>query len=214
MYYRNFIIPSIEAERILAMKFDEAFAGVKKNVIDTLNQMGNGITRASYYTSCLMDNYQDVCSKLKQEDTRFIAGLAQLVKSRDIIFQMIKIYIETYFQNKKEEKAQYILKKLVGAGVYISSSGLTNRILIMAVATMICQTSRFNTVVYGRINRARSLVLKGSVTATAVVLNVYGLIQDAANSADNLKMHNSFYQAAGGSNGWRPRSGNPISLAT
>ncbi|HDU4393556.1 TPA: hypothetical protein RFT12_003366, partial [Klebsiella pneumoniae subsp. pneumoniae] len=76
MYYRNFIIPSIEAERILAMKFDEAFAGVKKNVIDTLNQMGNGITRASYYTSCLMDNYQDVCSKLKQEDTRFIAGLA------------------------------------------------------------------------------------------------------------------------------------------
>ncbi|MGG7318165.1 hypothetical protein ACQ7A4_28385, partial [Klebsiella pneumoniae] len=104
--------------------------------------------------------------------------------------------IETYFQNKKEEKAQYILKKLVGAGVYISSSGLTNRILIMAVATMICQTSRFNTVVYGRINRARSLVLKGSVTATAVVLNVYGLIQDAANSADNLKMHNSFYYNA------------------
>ena len=104
MYYRDFIITSIEAERILAMKFDEAFAGVKNNVIDTLNQMGNGITRASYYTSCLMDNYQDVCSKLKQEDTRFIAGLAQLVKSRDIIFQMIKIYIETYFQNKKEEK--------------------------------------------------------------------------------------------------------------
>lgn len=92
MYYRNFIITSIEAERILAIKFDEAFAGVKKNVIDTLNQMGNGITRASYYTSCLMDNYQGVCSKLKQEDTRFIAGLAQLVKSRDIIFQMIKIY--------------------------------------------------------------------------------------------------------------------------
>lgn len=61
---------------------------------------------------------------------------------------------------------------------------------------MICQTSRFNTVVYGRINRARSLVLKGSVTATAVVLNVYGLIQDAANSADNLKMHNSFYYNA------------------
>ncbi|MFZ8599909.1 hypothetical protein ACO1ZJ_22235, partial [Klebsiella pneumoniae] len=26
MYYRNFIITSIEAERILAMKFDEAFA--------------------------------------------------------------------------------------------------------------------------------------------------------------------------------------------
>ena len=147
MYYRDFIITSIEAERILAMKFDEAFSGVKNNVIDTLNQMGNGITRASYYTSCLMNNYQDICSKLKQEDTRFIAGLAQLVKNRDIIFQMIKIYIETYFQNKKEEKAQYILKKLVGAGVYLSSAGLTNRILIMAVATMICQTSRFNTVV-------------------------------------------------------------------
>ncbi|VDA97136.1 hypothetical protein BANRA_04785 [Klebsiella pneumoniae] len=33
MYYRNFIIPSIEAERILAMKFDEAFAGVKRMLL-------------------------------------------------------------------------------------------------------------------------------------------------------------------------------------
>ncbi|MBK0438015.1 hypothetical protein GZZ96_26985 [Klebsiella pneumoniae] len=48
MYYRNFIITSIEAERILAMKFDEAFAGVKKNVIDTLNQMGNGVMLPTY----------------------------------------------------------------------------------------------------------------------------------------------------------------------
>lgn len=74
MYYRNFIITSIEAERILAMKFDEAFAGVKKNVIDTLNQMGNGITRASYYTSCLMDNYQDVCSKLSKRTQDLLQG--------------------------------------------------------------------------------------------------------------------------------------------
>lgn len=48
MYYRDFIITSIEAERILAMKFDEAFAGVKKNVIDTLNQMGK------WYNPCFV----------------------------------------------------------------------------------------------------------------------------------------------------------------
>ncbi len=81
--------------------------------------MGNGITRASYYTSCLMDNYQDVCSKLKQEDTRFIAGLAQLVKSRDIIFQMIKIYIETYFQNKKKKKLNIFSRSLSARSLHI-----------------------------------------------------------------------------------------------
>lgn len=196
MYYSESLITSIEAEKTLALKFEQALRGVRDNVIDTLNQMENGLTRASYYSSCFLDNYQDVCSRLKQEDVRFIAGLIQLVKDRNIIFEMVRIYIEIHFKNKKEGRVQNIIRKLVGAGVHISTAGLTNRLLIISVATMICQSYSFNAIVYGRINRARTMVLKGGITSVGIALNMYGLVQEAADSADKLYKFNAFYYSA------------------
>lgn len=196
MYYSDSIITSIEAEKILALKLESALTGVKKNVIDTLKQMGDGFTRATYYSSCFMENYQDVCTRLKYEDVRFISGLIQLVKDRNIIFLMMRIYIEIHFKNKKEGQVQNIVRKLVGAGVHISTTGLTNRLLISSVAVAICQSFTFNALVYSRISRLRSLMLKGSVTTTAMALNIYGLVQQASISANNLKRFNVYYYQA------------------
>lgn len=196
MYFSDSIITSLQAERILALKLDKALAGVKNNVTSTLKQMGDGVTRASYYTSCFMENYQDVCAKLKHDDVRFISGLIQLYKDRDVIFEMIYLYIEVHFKNKSEGRVQHILRKLVSAGVYLSTTGLTNRLLIISVATAVCQSYSFHAIVYGRISHARSLILKGSVTASAISFSVYGLVHEAANCADNLKKFNAFYYQA------------------
>ncbi|MDU4841358.1 MAG: hypothetical protein E6X49_09435 [Leclercia adecarboxylata] len=196
MYFNNSIITSLQAERILALKLDKALVGVKSNVTLTLKQMGDGVTRASYYTSCLMDNYQHVCAKLKQEDIRFIFGLIQLYKDHDVIFEMIRLYIEIHFKNKTEGRVQHILRKLVNAGVYLSTSGMTNRLLIISVAAAVCQSYSFHSLVHGRISQARSLILKGGVTATAISLSAYGLVHEAANCADNLKRFNAFYYQA------------------
>lgn len=193
MYYSDSIITAMQANRILALKLEEALTGVKENVIANLKQMGDGLTRATYYTACFTENYQDVCANLKHEDVRFIAGLIQLIKDRNVVFEMIRLYIEIYFKNKQEESVQHIIRKLVSAGVCLSSSGLTNRLLITAVATAVYQSYHFSSLVNARINRAKSIVLKGSVTTAAVALNVYGIVQAAADSADNLKKLNAFY---------------------
>lgn len=131
MYFSDSVINSLQAEKILALKLEKALAGVNNYVISTFEQMGNGLTRASYYVSCFTDNYQDVCSRLKHEDVRFISGLIQLIKDRNIIFEMIRIYIEIHFKNKSEGRVQHILRKLVSAGVHLSSVGMTNRLLIV-----------------------------------------------------------------------------------
>ncbi|WP_312347097.1 hypothetical protein [Leclercia sp.] len=196
MYFNDAIITSVQADKILALKLDKAVAGVKDNVTSTLKQMEGGVTRASYYISCFLENYQDVCAKLKHEDARFISGLIQLYKDRDVIFEMIRLYIEIHFKNKTEGRIQHILRKLVKAGVYLATTGTTNRLLTISVATAICQSYSFHAIVHGRLSQARSLILKGSVTATAVSLSVYGLVHEAALCADNLKIFNAFYYQA------------------
>lgn len=196
MYFNDAIITSVQADKILALKLDKAVAEVSKNVASTLKQMGDGVTRASYYTSCFMENYQDVCAKLKHEDARFISGLIQLYKDRDVIFEMIRIYIEIHFKNKTEGRVQNILRKLVSAGVYVSTTGTTNRLLIISIAAAVCQSYSFHAMVHGRISHARSLILKGSVTASAISFSVYGLVHEAAKCADNLRKFNAFYYQA------------------
>lgn len=196
MYFNDSIITSVQADRIIALKLDKAVAGVKNNVTSSLKQMGDGITRASYYASCFMDDYQDVCKKLKHEDIRFVSGLIQLYKDRDVIFEMICLYIEIHFKSKSEGRVQHIIRKLVNAGVYLSTTGATNRLLIISVATAVCQSYSFHAIVHGRISQARSLLLKGSVTASAISFSVYGLVHEAANCADALKNLNAFYYQA------------------
>jgi len=196
MHFNDSIITSVQADRIIALKLDKALAGVKDNVASTLKQMGDGVTRASYYTSCFIENYQDVCTKLKNEDLRFISGLIQLYKDRDVIFEMIRLYIEVHFKNKTEGRIQNILRKLVGAGVYLSTTGTANRLLIISVATAVCQSYSFQTIVHGRLSQVRTLILKGSVTASAISFSVYGIVHEAANCADNLKEFNAFYYQA------------------
>ena len=94
------------------MRIDKAFIGVKEVVQDYVNGLGDATTRLLYYTSCLTENYQDVCKKLGSEDVRFICALYELVKHRNFIFRMLNIYIETILKNKSDVEKKTILENL------------------------------------------------------------------------------------------------------
>lgn len=198
MYYSDSIITTMQANKILALKVEEALAGVKDKIISNLNQIGDGATRALYYTSCFTDNYQDVCSKLKHDDKRFIDGVYQLIKDRNIIFEMIRIYIDIHFKNKTEGRVQNVLRKVVAAGIHIYSARSTTNLVVIGIATAICQNYRFSLIVNERVNKISSIhkAARASTVAAVIGLNLYGLVQEAANSANSLKNFNAFYYAA------------------
>ncbi|MEG6355260.1 hypothetical protein UXO84_12290 [Enterobacter bugandensis] len=112
MYYSKDIFEKIGTDKELAVRLDKAMIGVKDGVIEYLSNLGDATTRLSYYSSCLTKNYHDVCTRLIDEDVRFIQGLCKLVKHRDLIFRMIKIYIETILKNKNEVEKKTLLEKL------------------------------------------------------------------------------------------------------
>ena len=113
MYYSKSIIEKIGSDKELALRLDRAVAGVRDGAIEYLNNLGDATTRLLYYSSCFTDNYQDVCKRLGNEDLRFLAGVAQLVKHRDVIFRMVRIYIETMLQNKSNSQRKSILERLI-----------------------------------------------------------------------------------------------------
>lgn len=104
MYHSDLIIKGIQAEKLMALKLEKALSGVKSLTLKQVEKMGNSATRLLFYTSCLTENYQDVCARLKEEDVRFLDGLVQLVNNRDVIFRIIHIYFEDIFKLKKDSR--------------------------------------------------------------------------------------------------------------
>jgi len=147
MYYSKEIIDKIGTDKELAVRLDKAMVGVKDGISDYFNGLEDGATRLLYYTSCFTDNYQDVCNKLKTEDVRFLLSLKELVTHRDVIFRMIKIYIETLLKNKSEGEKKTILEKLIPFTTNYSIKYISKNGLIYAVAAYICYGNKMNFVV-------------------------------------------------------------------
>lgn len=192
MYYSKEIIERIGSDKDLAVRLDHAVAGVKDGAIEYLNNLGDATTRLLYYTSCFTDNYQDVCKRLSIEDKRFADGIYQLVTHRDIIFRMIRIYIETLLNGKSEDRKRNILEKTIRLTTHYSVKQISKIGLLYAVAKYICYGNKMNSAVQNAFNN--KIAGKGAIAL--FVLNTYSLVQQAADSANRLKNNSPlFYHA-------------------
>ncbi|ATA25811.1 hypothetical protein BIY26_14870 [Brenneria goodwinii] len=188
MYHSDLIIRDMQAGKLMALQLEKALSGVKVQVLEQADKIGDGATRLLYYLSCYTDNYQDICAKLKVEDIRFFDGLQQLIKDRNIILEMFKVYIELLFENKTPQQLEYIKRLLMKANVYISTSTLTNQAFALGITMAICLGFNVSMHIRSRV---------GSVSgAAAGGLGIYGIIQDAADSAQRLQMMSSVYYQA------------------
>ncbi|EKN4699670.1 hypothetical protein JE939_002842 [Yersinia ruckeri] len=188
MYHSNGIIRQLQAAKILAQKLDEAVAGVRDEVRDQVGKIGGGATRLLYYTSCFTENYQDVCVAQQLEDLRFRNGIYRLIKNKNIVFEMVKIYIELLLNHKTSQQLEYIKHLLMRANVHIAASTLTNQGFALGITMTVCVGMNV------RVPIGRGI---GNIAgATAGGLSVYGIIQNAADSARRLQiMHPAYYQA-------------------
>ncbi|MGP3594295.1 hypothetical protein [Vagococcus sp. WN89Y] len=188
MYTNNQIIDKLQADKLLGLRLEHALKGVQKEVLAQANRVQEGATRLLFYTSCFTQNYQDVCANQKKEDTRFLEALTQLVSGRDIIYSMLKIYVDQLLQNLMPERIQKIQKILLKTGVNIASATLTNQALSAAIVAAACYSFGLTF----SIDRKLAKIAAGAVT----IAGYYGYVQEAADAANRLKQQNGMYYHA------------------
>jgi len=175
MYYSKSIIEKIGSDKELALRLDRAVAGVRDGAIEYLNNLGDATTRLLYYTSCFTDNYQDVCKRLGYEDLSFLEGVAQLVKHRDVIFRMVRIYIETMLHNKFNSQRKNILERIIPFTTNYSVKQVSKNGLIYAVTSYICYGNNMNAAVQSAFMKKIGWGTGGVIS----VLNLYAIVQHA-----------------------------------
>lgn len=188
MYHSDLILKGIKADELMASQLEKALIGVKDQILQQASKIGDGATRLVYYTSCFTDNYQDVCAKLKEEDLRFLDGIAEVVKRRDIIYRLVHIYFEEIFRFKTREQLSAINSGLLKAGVIISSNTLNNQTFIIGITTAVCLGIGFNSSIVAWTGKTAALTVTG--------LGLYGIVQQAADSAERLRLQAPMYYQA------------------
>lgn len=113
MYYDNEVISYLQANKILALKFDHALTGVGKTVSHQIAMTGAGAKRAMYYTSCFTNEYQGVCQQQKSEDIRFSKGVYYRLQYGDVVYEMLNIYFEDVFRYITSDRIDRIKKMLM-----------------------------------------------------------------------------------------------------
>ncbi|EPR0413278.1 hypothetical protein ACUZIR_003666 [Enterobacter asburiae] len=185
MYYSDSLITSMDAHKILALKLEHALTGVKDEVLKQAQLLDDGATRLSYQLSCFTENYQDVCLRLREEDSRFLTSIVQLINHRDVIYKMLYLYFKSLLGNKSEKRIHNIQRNLMNLGVSISSSMLSSQAFIYSATIAICTSVHTNIWMKEKITSFSTYAVLG--------LKVYGIVEQASRSANHLKNYNAYY---------------------
>jgi len=82
----------LQADRTIALNFEKALAQLREETRTASTTVASGIERASWYSSCVFDDYKDVCKRLRSEDVRMFSALPQVFSRHDVILDMVEIY--------------------------------------------------------------------------------------------------------------------------
>jgi hypothetical protein len=188
MYYGKEVTSYLQANKILALKLDHSVAGVRDAVSNQIETISAGAQRALYYTSCFTDDYQEVCQRQKIEDMRFRNSVLYLLRHGNVVYDMLKIYFEEIFKFKTNEQLENIKLMLMAVNVHISASSLTGHGFSLATAAAVAAGTNLSLNMSALAGRASGL----GVT----VIGIYGIVQKAADSANNLRLTYPTYYAA------------------
>lgn len=176
----------MEMERQIALSLDQGFALFQQNGKKVLSNIYSGAERASWYTSCFFDDYQDICQELKEEDKRMIAAIKEIYNRKDIIFDMIEMYVNYILENFSESQRKSIAAQITGFLANNRTKFVTKSGVSYLVAKSISESMNFTPKMRAAIGKTSNIIL--------TLLDFYSYVQKAALSARQLKSINpGFY---------------------
>ncbi|MGG6193513.1 hypothetical protein ACQV2B_05365 [Pantoea allii] len=179
MYISSIIKFRSTSEKDAATALDKAVNGVGTNSMSTLEDVKAGVERASWYSSCLFDKYDDICSELKGEDRRFIKAIFEIYKRKDVMADMMRMYVEAELNEMNQSRIQSVDRRLANILAGYSSGRLTKTAIANSLSVMIVNSFSFKNEVLVRVNKYSIAI----VTAASY----YGKVQVAALASRRLQ---------------------------
>lgn len=169
------------ADRMLLLSLDCGINETMSSAKGIIESVYSGVERASWYTSCFFEKYASECQEIKAEDARIIKTISEIDKRSDVIFDMIKLYVEYVLDKHKPcENALSSAYHSSHLGANLAVSMATKKSMAYFIAKTVSGLFSVSSIVRVEIHK------KGLFLINAA--DLYGEVQKSAMAARKLQV--------------------------
>ncbi|HDS1151839.1 TPA: hypothetical protein QDZ66_002608 [Pluralibacter gergoviae] len=179
------------SDRQLALYAQHGFDSTLQASRQVASDIYAGLERVSWYSSCLIPQYHNICKELFAEDVRMARSIYSIYRYRDVIILMIKVYIDSIVADNKEGNQQSKIRhadtQIAGFSATYATSKMTKAAVILAISTSISKSDLVSSIVAQKISKRLPFYV--------MLTQAIGLEQNCALAARRLKSLDPKYYA-------------------
>lgn len=183
MYASDYLRVKFQSDRQLSIYAQNGFTNTLHAAKGVASDIYSGLERASWYSSCLVPKYNNVCQELKAEEVRSFFSIQSIFRYDDVIAHMLYLYFETVCDDIKEGSptgsARKLTKATTALAAHASAARATRNAFALALSGTLAQSGLMTKVVVEK--------LSSKLPRATFLLQVFGLQQKAAMAARALK---------------------------
>lgn len=183
MHASDYLRMKLQSDRHLAMSVQNGFRGVIQTAKGVASDIYAGIERASWYTSCLIPQYHEVCHELAREEIRMLYSIASVFQHRDVLQHMLYLYFESIFDDihngNRSGRVRHLSRNAANLAAQSMTAAGTRYVVAESLALALAHSQFLTESVAKR--------LSGKLSVSTFALQMFGIEQKAAMAARRLK---------------------------
>lgn len=187
----DYLKMKFQSDRQLAIYGQQGVAGTWRALKGIGSDIYSGVERVSWYSSCLIPSYHDVCDELISEEKRMYLSIASIYRYRDVIAYMLYLYFKSIINDSdngnEQNRVRKTESKVTGLVKNIPTSKAARLAIAWALAKSLSESGLLSEIVVERLARR--------VPNVVMALQLIGTDQKCALAARRLKTLDPKYYA-------------------
>lgn len=187
----SYLKMKLQSDRQLAMYGQQGVISTWKAMKEVGSDIYSGVERLSWYSSCLIPSYHDICEQLYSEEKRMMYSIRSIYRYRDVIGHMLYLYFQMVVDDTENGNQKGMMRSADSTTAGIIASMPANRAMRLGLAAAMAEALSMSELV------SRGVVerLAARVPNVAWMFQVFGSVQKCALAARRLKMLEPKYYA-------------------
>lgn len=191
MQASDYLKLKFQSDRQLAIYGQQGVTSTWKAQQGIGSDLYSGVERASWYSSCLLPKYQDVCQELLSEEKRMWMNIYSIYRYRDVIGQMLHLYFEMVVEDTRNGNNKGDVRSVDTKATKFIAGIATSRVARSGVTLAFAEAlSSSNPVAQAVVER-----LAARVPNVVTAFQLFGTEQHCAMAARRLKALDPKYYA-------------------
>ena len=179
----DYLKMKLQSDRQLAVYGQQGVISTWKAMKGIGSDIYSGVERVSWYSSCLIPRYHDVCGQLYSEEKRMMYSIRSIYRYRDVIVHIFYLYFQMVIDDTENGNSKGIVRSVDSTATRVVARMPEGRAVQLGLAVTLAEALSMSDLV----SRAVVERLAARVPGVVWMFQIFGTDQKCALAARRLK---------------------------